>query len=214
MDGVLLDTERLYTEATRAVVARHGKTYDWGLKAQLMGRPALEAAQRLVTALGLPLTPEEYLRESWTLLETLLPTADAMPGAVELTDALERCGVLQAVASSSPRHLFDLKTRRHRDWFARFSVIVLGDDPRVVRGKPAPDIFLVAAAELGAAPAACVVIEDSPAGIAAARAAGMQVVAVPDPALDPAGFSDADLIIPSLAGLTPDDIVRDFIRPA
>ena len=207
MDGVLLDTERLYTEATRAVVGRYGKTYDWSLKATMMGRPALDAARVLVEALALPLTPEAYLRESWAILATLMPTAGAMPGARELTDALEAAGVPQAVASSSPRHLFELKTQRHGAWFARFPVIVLGDDPRVGRGKPAPDIFLVAAAALGAPPASCVVIEDSIAGIAAAHAAGMQVVAVPDPAIAGDGFADADLVLSSLVGVGPGDLV-------
>lgn len=208
MDGVLLDTERLYTEASRAVCARYGKTFDWALKSQMMGRQALDAATHLVTALALPITPDAYLRESWALLETLMPTAGAMPGARALSDALAARGVPQAVASSSPRYLFDLKTRQHGDWFARFRVIVLGDDPRVHRGKPAPDIFLVAAADLGADPASCLVIEDSPSGVAAAHAAGMQVIAVPDPALDPAEFASADLVVPSLVDVAVDDLVR------
>ena len=208
MDGVLLDTERLYTEATQQVVARYNKTYDWSLKGQMMGRPALDAARHLVTALGLPLSPEAYLRESWAILEGLMPTAAAMPGARALTDALHARRVPQAVATSSPRHLFELKTQTHRDWFARFATVVLGDDPRVARGKPAPDIFLVTAATLGADPADCVVIEDSPAGVAAARAAGMQVVAVPDPALGADRFADANLVVPSLLALDPEDLTR------
>jgi pseudouridine-5'-monophosphatase len=81
----------------------------------------------------------------------------------------------------------------------------MGDDPRVRRGKPAPDIFLVAADDLGAAPADCVVLEDAPAGVAAARAAGMQVVAVPDPANDQAQFADANRVVTSLTALTPAD---------
>jgi len=208
MDGVLLDTERLDTAATRQVVARYGKTYDWSLKGEMMGRPALDAARYLVTALALPLSPEAYLHESWAILEDLMPTAGAMPGARALTDALHARGVPQAVATSSPRHLFELKTQAHRAWFARFAAVVLGDDPRVERGKPAPDIFLVTAEALGAAPADCVVIEDSPAGVAAARAAGMQVVAVPDSALEAARFADADLVVPSLLALGPADLTR------
>jgi pseudouridine-5'-monophosphatase len=81
---------------------------------------------------------------------------------------------------------------------------VRGDDPRVARGKPAPDIFLVAAAALGVPAAACVVVEDAPAGVAAARAAGMQVVAVPDPAMARERFADAHLVVDSLADLDPD----------
>ena len=203
MDGVLLDTEKLYTRATQIVVGRYGRTYDWTLKSQMMGRRAAEAAALLVERLQLPISPDEYLRESWVILEELMPTADAMPGAEAATRALAAAGVVQLVASSSPRHLFELKTTRHRAWFAEFATIVLGDDPRVQRGKPAPDIFQVAAAAVGASPSACVVVEDAPAGVAAARAAGMQVIAVPDPALDRAAFAAADAVVGSLTEFTP-----------
>jgi pseudouridine-5'-monophosphatase len=203
MDGVLLDTERLYTEATQRIVGRFGRTFDWSIKANMIGRPARDSARYLVEALGLPITPEDYLRERTQLFDTLMPTAEARPGARALVDALARAGIPQAVATSSARPLYDLKTTRHRAWFATFSVVVCGDDPRCERGKPAPDIFLLAAAELHAEPPACVVVEDSPAGVDAARAAGMQVVAAPDPAMDRARYDDADLVVDSLASLTP-----------
>lgn len=204
MDGVLLDTERFYTEVTQAIVGRWGKVFDWSVKGSMIGRPARDSARYLVETLALPITPDEYLREREAMLATLFPESEAMPGARELTAALADRGVAQAVATSSGRRLFDLKTTRHRDWFRLFSAVVLGDDPRVTRGKPAPDIFLLAAAELGADPAACLVVEDAPAGVAAAHAAGMQVVAVPDPGMDRAPFASADFTIVSLADLTPD----------
>ena len=204
MDGVLLDTERFYSAVTQAIVGRWGKVFDWSVKGNMIGRPARDSARYLVETLALPITPAEYLREREAMLETLFPASLAMPGARELTAALAERGVAQAVATSSGRRLFDLKTARHREWFRVFSAVVLGDDPRLTRGKPAPDIFLLAAAELGAEPAACLVIEDAPAGVAAAHAAGMQVVAVPDPGMDRAPFASADLTIASLAELTPD----------
>jgi pseudouridine-5'-monophosphatase len=204
MDGVLLDTEGLYTEATQQIVGRFGKTFDWGVKGNMIGRPALDSARYLVETLALPITAEDYLREREALFETLMPTAAAHRGARALTDALAARGVPQAVATSSSSRIFDLKTRAHRAWFATFHAIVRGDDPRVVRGKPAPDIFLVAAAALGVPAAACVVVEDAPAGVAAARAAGMQVVAVPDPAMARERFADAHLVVDSLADLDPD----------
>jgi pseudouridine-5'-monophosphatase len=203
MDGVLLDTERIYTQATQEIVGRWGKVFDWSVKADMIGRPALDSARHLVDALALPLTPEDYLREREQLFETLMPMAEAREGARELVEALAAAAVPQAVATSSARRLFELKTTHHRDWFARFALVVCGDDPRCRRGKPAPDIFLLAAAELGAEPARCVVVEDAPSGVAAARAAGMQVVAAPDPAMDVARYGDADLVVDSLARLTP-----------
>ncbi len=206
MDGVLLDTERLYTQATQSIVGRWGKVFDWSVKGHMIGRPALDSARYLVEALALPITPEEYLAERELMFETLMPTAEPMPGARELTAALRALDVPCGVATSSTRASFALKTRRHADWFAGdFRVVVTGDDPRIGRGKPAPDIFLVAAGELGATPGKCVVVEDAPSGVAAARAAGMQVVAVPDPGMDIGRYRDADVVLGSLREVAPAD---------
>jgi pseudouridine-5'-monophosphatase len=208
MDGVLLDTEDLYTHATQQIVGRYGKIYDWSVKGNMIGRPAIDSARYLVQALSLPISPEAYLEERAVMFEELMPTAEAMPGARALTAALEAEGIPMAVATSSTRAMFELKTTRHREWFGRFGAVVLGDDPRVRRGKPAPDIFLVAADAIGAAPSDCVVVEDAPAGVAAARAAGMRVVAVPDPGMDRLRFADADLVVASLVDLTVNELVR------
>jgi len=202
MDGVLLDTETLYTEATQHIVGRFGKTYDWSVKANMIGRPAMDSARYLVETLALPISPDEYLSERAVIFEELMPTAEAMPGARELTTFLAARGIPMAVASSSSRAMFELKTTRHREWFATFDVVVLGDDPRIHRGKPAPDIFLVAAGALGAAAHRCLVIEDAPAGVDAACAAGMQVVAIPDPGMDRTRLAHAYLILNSLIDVT------------
>ena len=135
MDGVLLDTEQIYTDVTQRIVARFGKTFDWSIKADMIGRPAIESARHLTATLDLPMTPEEYLREREAMFETLMPTAEAHRGARELVAALAARGVRQAVATSSSQRLFELKTRQHRDWFGNFDVIVCGDDPRCARGK-------------------------------------------------------------------------------
>jgi pseudouridine-5'-monophosphatase len=207
MDGVLLDTERFYTEVTQEIVARFGKTYDWSVKSQLIGRPELESARRLVAALELPITPEEYLAERKLGLARLMPGAEPMPGARELVERLHARGAPVAVATSSTSGLYALKTERHADWFRFFSAVVRGDDPRLVRGKPAPDIFLLAASDLGADPSRCVVIEDSPVGIEAAHAAGMQAVAVPHAEMERTPFAGAELVVASLAELSPEDLV-------
>jgi pseudouridine-5'-monophosphatase len=203
MDGLLLDTERFYTEASVVVCSRYGKTFDWTLKAKMIGRKALDSARTLTEALGLPLTPEEYLAARWQVLEALFPDAEPLPGAVRLTEELAALGVGQAVASSSDRSTFELKTARHREWFAKFDCIVLGDDPAVRRGKPAPDIFLAAAERMRARPERCLVFEDSPVGVDAARAAGMTVIAVPDPNMDPKAYSSPDAILASLEEFDP-----------
>lgn len=206
MDGVLLATEQIYTDVTRDIVGRWGKTFDWSIKSNMVGRPSIESARYLVKTLDLPIEPEEYLREREAAFQTRMPEAEPMPGAVELVRGLSERGVPMAVATSSHRHMFDLKTRRHREWFRLFDCVVLGDDPRIGRGKPAPDIFLLAAKELGADPETCLVFEDAPSGVEAARAAGMLVVGLPDPGLDPARLAGAHHVTRSLTEIRPSDI--------
>jgi len=196
LDGVLLDTEKLYTEATQAVVGEFGKTFDWGLKSQMMGRHELSAAELLVETLALPISAEEYLRRQLPIAEALFRSATELPGAEAFVATLARLGHVLAVGTSSTLRLYDLKTE-HLSWFSAFSAVVSGDHPEVRALKPAPDIFLAAARAIGGEPARCLVIEDSPAGVVAARAAGMSVVAIPDQALSRERFAQADLIVRS-----------------
>jgi pseudouridine 5'-phosphatase len=203
VDGLLLDTEPFYTEVHQLIAARYGKVFDWSLKAKTIGLRAMDTATVIVTALELPMTPEEYLRTRKPLLEELFPDAQPMPGARRLTEHLHRHGVPQAVATSSDRRNFEIKTSRHREWFGIFESTVAGDDPEVKRGKPAPDIFLIAARQMGAAPARCLVLEDAPSGVAAARAGGMSVIAVPDPNMSPAAYPGADQVLRSLEEFDP-----------
>jgi len=200
LDGVLLDTEKLYTEATQSVVGRYGKTFDWSLKSLMMGRHEREAAELLVQTLELPITADEYRRLSTPIAESLFPTATELPGAQAFVEELAERGLALAVGTSSTRRLYDLKTG-HLPWFRLFSAVVSGDHPEVRALKPAPDIFLAAARAIAGDPARCLVIEDSPAGVLAARAAGMSVIAIPDPALPDERFAEAQLIVRSYAEL-------------
>ncbi len=203
VDGLLLDTERFYTEAYQTIAARYGKVFDWTIKSRTVGRRAEDSARLIIEHLNLPLTVPQWLEMRKGLLEQLFPNSEPLPGAVRLTRHLKQSGVPQAVATSSDRRYFNLKTSRHREWFAIFDLVVSGEDPEVKHGKPAPDIFLVAAERLAANPSSCLVFEDAPSGVKAARAAGMSVVAVPDPNLDTGAFSGADEILRSLGEFTP-----------
>ena len=204
LDGVLLDTEPLYTNATAQVAARFGKVYDWSVKRDCIGRGTLEAARIIVDALALPLSPEALVMERERVLTELVARAPAIAGAESFTRALAERGVPLAIATSTEAPLFAIKAARHRDWLSIFRAAVCGDDPRVARSKPAPDIFLAAAQDLGAPPAECLVFEDSPFGVEAARAAGMQVIALPDPAMDRARYTNADVVVAGFAALRPD----------
>lgn len=200
LDGVLLDTEKLYTQSTQAVVGEYGKTFDWALKSQMMGRHELEGARLLVETLELPISAEEYLERQMPIAEGLFPTATEVPGAEAFVALLASRGHVLAVGTSSVRRLYDLKTA-HLPWFSAFSAVVSGDHAEVRELKPAPDIFLAAARAIGGDPARCLVLEDSPAGVLAARAAGMSVVAIPDVNLAAERFAPAHLLVRSYAEL-------------
>lgn len=196
MDGVLLDTEPMYSKATNQIASRYGKEFTWDVKAQTLGRDFLIGAKHIVDGLGLPLTPLQFLKERSKILAEWYPDSNPIHGAQEFTAFLSAQGIPMGVATSSPLHHFQMKTeKKHSEWFKQFSTIVTGDDPNIKNLKPAPDIFLLAAERMKAKPQDCVVFEDAPAGVEAALAAGMQVVALPDDEMDRNLVQDATLII-------------------
>jgi len=197
-DGLLLDTEPFYTQVHQAMAARYGKAFDWTVKSKMIGLRAEDSANVLISSLQLPISIPEYLEAREHLLAELFPQAEALPGAVRLTMHLHRAGVPQAVATSSDLHNFQLKITRHKEWFRIFECIITGDDPEIKRGKPHPDMFLLTADRMQAPPSRCLVFEDSPAGIDAARAAGMYAIAVPDPHMDDSAYPHAHQIIRDL----------------
>ena len=131
---------------------------------------------------------------------------EPMPGVPEAIALFERSGLRLAIASSSPERLIDAVCARLKlDIDIRCSAL---DEPR---GKPAPDVYLAAARRLRLTAACCLAVEDSPAGVVAAKDAGMTCVAVPDPLLtgDPR-YRRADLVLPSLTELT-EPLLRSFM---
>jgi mannitol-1-/sugar-/sorbitol-6-/2-deoxyglucose-6-phosphatase len=134
---------------------------------------------------------------------------EPMPGVPEAIALFERSGLRLAIASSSPPRLIDVVCLRLKlDIDVRCSAL---DEPR---GKPAPDVYLAAARRLGLSPARCLALEDSPAGVMAAKDAGMACLAVPDPLLtgDPR-YRRADLVLPSLTELD-EQTLRALCSPA
>ena len=203
MDGLLLDTEGIYTEVTQAIAQKYGKTFDWSHKQHIIGRGARDLAHYVVEALELPISVDEFLEIRAPLMTARFPEALGMVGAEALVRHLKANGVPIAVGTSSSSKYFALKTQQHQDWFSLFDTIVTADDPEVGAAKPAPDIFLVAARRLGVAPADCLVFEDSPFGVTAAKAAGMFALAVPDSAMAPEKYTHADGRLGSLLEFTP-----------
>ncbi|EEF32737.1 2-deoxyglucose-6-phosphate phosphatase, putative [Ricinus communis] len=147
MDGLLLDTEKFYTEVQEIILARYNKSFDWSLKAKMMGKKAIEAARIFVEETGISdsLSAEDFLVEREEMLRSLFPTSELMPGARRLIRHLHAKGIPIALATGSHRRHFELKTQKHGELFSLMHHFVLGDDPEVKQGKPSPDVFLAAA---------------------------------------------------------------------
>jgi HAD superfamily hydrolase (TIGR01509 family) len=205
MDGVVSDTERLHQEVERLILAPYGiaptSNQTPGRFAGMSDReffPAVFAAHAVMGDV------EAAIAEKWRRMAELAPGAiAAVPGALELIAELRAGGFRLALASASPRAFIDqvLDALAIRD---RFDAVVSADE--AARGKPEPDVFLLAARRLGVAPGECVVIEDAENGMTAARRAGMRCVGLVH--AGDLSRCPADLCVSDLRTLTPEALAR------
>ncbi|KAI9226321.1 MAG: HAD-like domain-containing protein [Piptocephalis tieghemiana] len=203
-DGLLLNTEHLYTEISQAILTPYGKEFTWDIKVKMMGRTESEGAKILVEHLEIPMTADEYIMKKREIQWDYFAQSQFLPGAQRLLKHLIRHNVPMCVATGSDKKAFEHKTLRHQHIYSAFGDrIVCGDDPAVKKGKPSPDIFLEAARRIGADPATTLVFEDSANGVAAARAAGMSVIWIPDPRTD-RSQAEATEILDSLEDFKPE----------
>ena len=176
MDGVLADSEPLYHLSMNQVLQAHGHSLTNEDNRIILGTTVIHTWKWLKDRFGLDGELEEWIGVyDRIILKNLKENVEPSPGLYDLLDSLKARGLPIGLASSSQANWVDtvLTTLDVKD---RFSVVVSGD--MVTNGKPAPEIFLKAAGELGAEPSRCLVFEDSPHGIQAGKAAGMTVVAV------------------------------------
>jgi HAD superfamily hydrolase (TIGR01509 family) len=191
-DGLLLDTEVLWTRAEITLFARYGVTFTADHKRELIGTSGPVTEAKVERWLGQPGRGGALMAEMHELvMEEALAGVEPMPGAVELLDRLD---VPVGVASNSPRSFVE-RTLAAAGLRERFGCVLSADD--VAHPKPAPDLYVALAQGLGADPRACVALEDSATGVAAARAAGAFVIGVPS--LDGVVLDEADLVVESLA---------------
>ncbi|KIW29798.1 uncharacterized protein PV07_05586 [Cladophialophora immunda] len=221
MDGLLLNTEDIYTLCADNILLKHGRPrLPWSIKAQLMGVPGSSNGDIFHQWAQLPIPREQYAKEQSEQQRIHFAECKPLPGAEKLLGDLSKARTATglpveiALASSSEKLNYDCKVVRPESKalldFIPQEHRVLGDDPRVRkgRGKPAPDIYLCALQILNSklsngsppiAPEECLVFEDSVPGVEAGRRAGMRVVWVPHPGLY-AEFEEKELEV--LAGRT------------
>lgn len=190
-DGLLLDTEPLWTIGEERLFRRYGRVFTPDAKRALLGKSGPSAGGVLASLLGQPGRDLALVEELLAECEAAMPAAMPMPGARDLVDRL-RGRLPLAAASNSPRRLLE-PAMRGAGFGTEFEAVLTVED--VANPKPAPDLYLAACRRLGVDPALAVALEDSPTGVASARAAGLWVIGVPSyPGIE----LDADLVADSL----------------
>ena len=201
LDGVLIQTEEIWDEVRGDYVVRLGGRYDDEAQRAMMGMSSKEWSLYLVDDLGVPRTAEQVNADIVELMAaSYREHLPLIAGAKEAVERLAGSFAL-AVASSSNRPLIDLVLEI--SGLERFFAATVSAE-EVRRGKPAPDVYLEACRRLELEPGRAAAVEDSHAGIASARAAGMRVIAIPNPAFPPGeeALADADVVLGSLGELT------------
>jgi HAD superfamily hydrolase (TIGR01509 family) len=196
MDGLLVDTEGLYFKAESKIARRRGKHFTVSLMQKMMGHKAAQSIRIMMDNLGIdgPIEEIEALRD--TLYRDLLDKGvKPMRGMLDLLTWLESHGYRKAVATASKPEFKDI-IFDHLDLHHRFEVVVTAD--QVSEGKPSPEIYQLALHHLCLDPRECIILEDSPPGLKAAKRAGCPCIIVPNRFTRSQNFSEADLVAPHL----------------
>jgi HAD superfamily hydrolase (TIGR01509 family) len=202
MDGVLLESEEVWDEVRERYVAERGGRYDAEVQRAMMGMSSNEWSRYLHETAGVPGSPQAINDE--VVQRMLAAYREHLPLIHGATDAVRRLAghYRLAVASSSNRPLID--TVLDVSGLAQYFETTVSSE-EVKRGKPAPDVYLEAARRLEVDPRRCAAIEDSHGGIRSAKAAGMRVIAIPNPSYPPdeESLAQANVVLRSLDELTP-----------
>ena len=178
LDGTLLDTEPLYDEAEQKLINLYGNglPLDLETKQQLLGTPAIVNCKLLVEKYDVKLTPEQFEEKRDELLVEPFRNCKFKKGAKEVVHKCKyELGLKSAIATGSSRFNFDNKVYNLKEWVNEYIDVIITSD-NIKRGKPNPDIFILAAQELGLRPSDCIVFEDGLPGVKAAISAGVRIV--------------------------------------
>lgn len=195
MDGLMVDSEPLWFDVEREFARARGGDWTEELGTACIGQGMVNTLRVMHESFGFPVDVERDASVIVELFVSRVAELALKPGFEALLSEARSRGVPTALASSSARRLVEATLARFgvRE---RFDAVVTGDC--VAHPKPAPDIFLEAARRLGVPPEECVVLEDSLAGVRAARAAGMRVIAVPEGSPSAEMTAQADAVVVDL----------------
>lgn len=208
LDGTLVDTEPWWIEAEYALVGRHGGLWSDEHAHALVGNPLLVSAEYVIEHGGVDLPAEEIVQVlSDHVTERIRRGAPWRPGALALVEQLRELGVPQALVTMSWLSMTQAVVDQLPPGV--FASVVTGD--RVGHGKPHPEPYLTALAELGVEANGAVAIEDSPTGLASAEAAGLATIAVPH--VVPVPARGGRRVVASLEGLGPYDLRTPVSKP-
>ena len=171
LDGVLIDSEPLHGQAWKETAALFDLNLTYDQLKLLRGKRRIDCANELVKLIPKAVKVKELLNLHKPISRKLILDAQAMQGSESLVKSCHKNNIPMALVTSSSSESFQIKTTPHK-WIDLFSVIVLGDDKLLAKGKPAPDPYLLAAEKLNIAPQGCWAVEDSISGVSSALGAG------------------------------------------
>jgi putative hydrolase of the HAD superfamily len=209
-DGLILDTETPEVIAWQEVYSRYGVEFPvqlWGKIVGGNGYKDFDPVAYLSEKMGQSIDPEMARADKRVRDRELVSYQSILPGVLDYINGAKARGLRLAIASSSNHSWIDPHLKRLGLWDSFDAVICIEEGKRA---KPNPDIFLKAIEALNVQPEEALVFEDSPNGVTAAKAAGIRVIAVPNPITAQLGVSGADLTLASLADLPLSDLLQRF----
>jgi HAD superfamily hydrolase (TIGR01509 family) len=196
LDGLMVDSERLFVRVAERLLERRGRQFNMDLMRRMLGLRGPEGLMLMRAEYQLEDTCESLALESRELFFEMMPSGlELMPGVRRLLDRLESIRLPKSVATSSTR-VYTERVLAQFDLNRRFGFLLTAED--VTHGKPHPEIYRTAANRFSLDPSEIAVLEDSPVGLAAAHAAGARCFVVPSPYTPDADWSSAVAVVPRL----------------